>query len=133
VGVGLAELPPDRELASVLPQESGIDIGYREQSTIEPAFTAEEVESFRLLASAIEGDNPSACWLEGQALWDVEPRLNRDVLGGMVYRQAQVLAYPFVLALAEAAERRGMQLQHGDVCDSQGRRPHPGGRYLRAR
>lgn len=104
-----------RELARVLPQESGIDIGYREHPTIEPAFTAEEVESFKSLASAIGSDDPSACWLEGQALWEVEPHLSCDVLGGMVYRQAQVLAYPFVLALVQAAERRGMQLRHGEV------------------
>lgn len=104
-----------QELACVLPQESGIDIGYREQPTIYPAFSAEEVESLKPQPSVLDHDDPSVRWLEGQVLWEVEPRLNRDVLGGLVCHQAQVMAYRFVLALAEAAERRGMELRHGEV------------------
>jgi len=104
-----------QELACVLPQESGIDIGYREHPAIQPAFSMEEVESLKPQLSASKRDDPSVRWLEGQALWEVEPRLNRHVLGGLAYRQAQVLAYQFVLALVEAAERRGMELRHGKV------------------
>jgi len=102
-------------LACVLPQESGIDIGYREQPMIYPAFSAEEVENFKSWLSALRRYDPSVRWLEGQALWEVEPHLNRDVLGGLVFQGAQVMAYRFVLALVEAAERRGMDLRHGEV------------------
>jgi glycine oxidase len=104
-----------QELACVLPQESGIDIGYQEQPMIYPAFSAEEGESLKSQLSALRRYDPSVRWLEGQTLWEVEPRLNRDVLGGLVVRGAQVMAYRFVLALVEAAERRGMELQHGEV------------------
>jgi len=104
-----------QELARVLPQESGIDIGYRETPTIALAFSAEEVESLKSQLSALGHYDPSVRWLEGQALWEVEPRLNRDVLGGLVYHSAQVMAYRFVLALVEAAERQGMELRHGEV------------------
>ena len=48
-------------------------------------------------------------------MWDVEPHVNRDVLGALVTHQAQVLAYRFVLALARVAEQRGMELRHGEV------------------
>jgi glycine oxidase len=104
-----------QELARVLPQESGIDIGYREQTMIELAFSVEEVENLRSWLSVLRHYDPSARWLEGQALWEVEPRLNRDVLGGLVFQGAQVMAYRFVLALVEAAEHRGMELRHGEV------------------
>ena len=104
-----------QELASVLPQESGIDIGYREQPIIYPAFSPEEVESLKSQLPALRRYDPSARWLEGQALWEVEPRLNRDVSGGLVGQGAQVMAYRFVLALVQAAERRGVELRHGEV------------------
>jgi len=104
-----------QELACVLPQESGIDIGYREQPMIHLAFSAEEGKSLKSQLSALRRYDPSVRWLEGQALWEVEPRLNRDVLGGLVSQGAQVTAYRFVLALVEAAERRGMELRHGEV------------------
>ena len=108
-----------QELARVLPQESGIDIGYREQPMIYPAFSAEEVESLKSQLSALRRYDPSARWLEGQALWEVEPRLNRDVLGGLVSQGAQVMAYRFVLALVKAAERQGVELRHGEVVELQ--------------
>ena len=113
-----------QELARVLPQESGIDIGYREQPMIHPAFSAEEVENLKSQLPALGHHDPSVRWLEGQALWEVEPRLNRDVFGGLVGQGAQVMAYRFVLALIEAAERQGTELRHGEVVglQSNGRR-----------
>ncbi len=104
-----------QDLARVLPQESGIDIGYREQPTLFPAFSAEEAGSLKSQLPALKRRDPSARWLEGQALWDVEPRLNRDALGGLALQGAQVMAYRFVLALVKAAERQGMELRHGEV------------------
>jgi len=109
-----------QELASILPQESGIDIGYQEQPRIHPAFSVAEVESLKSQLPALKHYDPSARWLEGQALWDVEPRLNRAALGGLVLQAAQVMAYRFVLALVRAAERLGMELRHGEVVGLQG-------------
>jgi glycine oxidase len=103
------------ELASALPAESGIDIGYLEHPTLRLAFTPEEYNNLKRQTLTLEQEDPPAHWLEGQALWEREPRVSRDVLGALACRQAQVMAYPFVLALAEAAERRGMELRHGQV------------------
>ncbi len=103
-----------RELARVLPDESGIDVGYREHPAIRLAFCAEEAASLKLRPSP-GPDDPPIHWLEGEALREVEPRVNRDALGGLVCRQAQVMAYRFVLALVQAAERRGMALRHGEA------------------
>jgi len=104
-----------RELADVLPQETGIDIGYREHPAVHPAFSAEEVESLKPQQAASKLDDSSVRWLEGPPLWEVEPRLNRDVLGGLVCQDAQVMAYRFVLALVNAAERQGADLRHGEA------------------
>ena len=104
-----------QELQPVLLQESGIDIGYRTNPVIHPAFTTVEAETLQAYALERPQDVPAVQWLEGQALWDLEPHVNREVLGALVTHQAQVLAYRFVLALARAAERRGMELRHGQV------------------
>jgi glycine oxidase len=102
-------------LQPVLLEEAGIDIGYRENPVIHPAFTPAEAETLQAYALERRPEVPAVEWLEGHALWDVEPHVNRAVLGALVTHQAQVLAYRFVLALARAAERRGMQLRHGEV------------------
>ncbi|NLE77891.1 MAG: FAD-binding oxidoreductase, partial [Chloroflexi bacterium] len=102
-------------LADTLPAESGVDYGYRENPTIYPAFTEDEAAQVRGRLAAVHGDDPSARWLEGKALREVEPRLNPQALGGLVCRQAQVIAGRFVLALAQAAERRGAQLRNAAV------------------
>ncbi|GIX48255.1 MAG: glycine oxidase ThiO [Candidatus Tectimicrobiota bacterium] len=104
-----------RELASILPEESGVDIGYRENPVLHPAFTEDEVAALRPRALELHLAEPEITWLEGDDLWQLEPRLNRQALGAMVAPQAQVLAYRFVLALARAAERRGMVMRHGEV------------------
>ncbi len=104
-----------RELAEALPEESGIEFGYRETPTIRLAFTAEEAEDLKSVPSLCGKDDPPVRWVEGRTLWEMEPRLTRNVVGGLVHHQAQVIASPFVLALAEAAERRGMEMRHGEV------------------
>ncbi|RMF92587.1 MAG: FAD-binding oxidoreductase, partial [Nitrospinota bacterium] len=104
-----------QELGRLLPEESGIDIGYRENPTIHVAFTPEEVTSLKAEALALQQQDASVQWLEGAPLWELEPRLNREALGGVVTPQAQVIAYRFVLALARVAEQHGMEMRHGEV------------------
>jgi len=104
-----------QELHYRLQEESGVDIGYRENPVIHPAFTTAEAETLQEYALTQPPDGPPVQWLEGQALWELEPRLNRAVHGAVVTRQGQVLAYRFVLALARTAEHHGMALRHGTV------------------
>lgn len=104
-----------QELRHTLPAASGVDIGYRENPILYPAFTAEEATTLQSHAAALQRHDPAVQWMEGAALWDLEPRLHRAALGALMFPQAQVLAYRFVLALARAAEQRGMVLRHGTV------------------
>jgi glycine oxidase len=99
----------------LLPEESGVDTGYRENPVIHPVFAPEELAMLKPQALDLGRHDPAVQWLEGPALWEVEPRLNRDALGGLVTPQAQVIAYRYVLALARAAERCGMTMRHGEV------------------
>jgi len=98
-----------------LSEESGVDTGYRENPLIHPVFSPQELAALKPQALELQRHDPAVQWLEGPALWEVEPRLNRDALGGLVTPQAQVIAYRYVLALARAAERRGMTMRHGEV------------------
>jgi glycine oxidase len=104
-----------QQLAPELRAASGVDVGYRDNPVIHPAFTSAEAAALKPQAVELQRHNPTLQWLEGQALWEVEPRLNRAALGALVSPQAQVIAYRFVLALATAAERRGMVMRHGEV------------------
>src|SRR5215510_4536840 len=74
-------------LQPVLLEESGIDIGYRENPVIHPAFTTAEAETLQAYALERRHDGPGVQWLEGQALWDVEPHVNRAGLGALVTHQ----------------------------------------------
>jgi glycine oxidase len=113
-----------QELAQVLPEESGINTGYRQNPVVYPVFTPDEAAHLKPQALDLHQHSATVQWAEGETLWDVEPRLSRKVLGALVTSQAQVLAYRYVLALATAAERRGMEMRHGEVVglQRQGRR-----------
>jgi len=108
-----------QRLAQTLQQESGVDIGYRELPALMPAFTSEDADLLHSQMAALVGD-PTIRWLEGKALWAAEPRLSQDGLGAIEGQRAQVMAYRFVLALVEAAERRGARIRHGEVLGLEG-------------
>lgn len=121
-----------QKLSTQLPEESGVDTGYRENPVIHPAFTEAEVAALKPHTLALQRQQAAVQWLEGQALREVEPRLNRQVLGAMVSPQAQVIASRYVLALARAAERRGMQMRHGAVVGLEARDGRVSGVRLRS-
>ena len=110
-----ASFEQHRVWSKELPEASGVDTGYRENPLVHPVFSPAELAALKPLALELQRRNPEAQWLEGAALWEVEPRLNRETLGGLVTPQAQVIASRYTLALARAAERCGMTMRHGDV------------------
>ena len=99
----------------LLPEETGIDTGYREHVVIHPVFTESEWETRKPQADRLRRCSPRVEWLDGQDLREVEPRLNPEALGGIVMPQAQVLAERYVSALARAAQQRGMVLRRDEV------------------
>jgi glycine oxidase len=108
-----------RRMAETLRQEAGVDTGYLQLPALIPAFTTEEADLLQSQVAAIVGD-PSIKWLEGKALWEAEPRLSREASGAIEGRRAQVMAYRFVLALVEAAERKGARIRTSKVVGLEG-------------
>ena len=117
---GLAELSSfsiklHREFGRTLQEESGVDFGYRENPAVHLPFTPDEANALRADAEARAQHGQPARWAERSALREVEPQASGEALGGLVLQQAQVLAYSFTLALAQAAERRGAEMRHGEA------------------
>ena len=110
-----ASFEQHRVWSQQLPDVSGVKTGYRENPLVHPVFSPAELAALKPQALALQRHNPDAQWLEGAALWEVEPRLNCEALGGLVTPQAQVIASRYTLALARAAERGGATMRHGDV------------------
>jgi glycine oxidase len=123
--------PLHQELQALLREETGIDIGYRENPALHPIFSEAEVATLKPQVVDLSRHNPAVQWLEGPALWEVEPRLHRAALGVLLLPQAQLLAYRFVLALVQVAERRGMALRHGEVVGLERHAGHVTGVRLR--
>jgi glycine/D-amino acid oxidase-like deaminating enzyme len=104
-----------REVASRLSQDSGIDVGFRDDVSLSVAFNAEEAE---LLASSGYG-----IWLGLDQARRVEPRLGDEVVGALQSRLVQVLPLAFCMALSEVAKSRGVVIRSGEVA-SIGRTEH---------
>ena len=107
--LGISSFRLHQELAKILPEESSVDIGYRENISISPAFTDEDAAMFK---SQTEKSGGQLQWIENNSLRKLEPRLNSKALGALISPQAQVVASRFVLALAKAGERVGMEIHH---------------------
>ena len=74
-----------RQLAEVLPEESGSDIGYREHASIQVAFTMTEADTLKSDIPSLVSDDSTLRYLEVEALRQLEPWLNHASLGGEVY------------------------------------------------
>ncbi|MBI4298229.1 MAG: FAD-binding oxidoreductase [Chloroflexi bacterium] len=104
-------------LSLSLPQETGIDIQFRLKPTLSLAFAEEEAE--RLKANFLWQQKQHGYqveWLEAKELNDLDPRISSKALGG-VYTEgtAEVDSYRFILALAQAAEKYGTVIRHGEI------------------
>jgi glycine oxidase len=104
-----------RELSSHLPEEAGADYGYRENDELLLALTPEQAIELKAREPAFQERRPEARWVEGQELFEIEPQLTREAIGAILVRQFQVIASRFTIALATAAERKGVEIRHGEV------------------
>ena len=105
------------EMGPQLEEESGVKLNASDTSVlkvcIEPG-DSDEVEAFQRLQQGAEGF--SSQWMDGDELRRVEPRLSEEVSNGAVMGPISTLdAFNFTLALAQSAERMGVELRHGTV------------------
>ena len=106
-----------RDLAREIERGSGIDVEYAEgRSTLlvddgcDPASARD-----RLLALA-RGTVASECeWIDADELRASFPGISRAFVGGLSTPESQIEPYKFTLALAQAAEKLGAEIRHGEV------------------
>ena len=92
------------EVVTRIEKDSSLNVEYRTQQGLRPAFTPQEAE----LLKAGEGR-----WLDARESLQTEPSLSPDVLGAVLLEHAHLTPPRFVRALARAAAGRGAAIREG--------------------
>ncbi|MDO8530917.1 MAG: FAD-dependent oxidoreductase [Dehalococcoidia bacterium] len=112
------------EQAQRLREETGVDVLYAERPVLRLAFTEEEERELldklawqqRLEPARTSKACLDVSWVRDDDLPRVEPLLGPGVRGAILSaRESQIDAYRLVVALAEAASRRGVTIRNGVV------------------
>jgi glycine oxidase len=108
-----------RDLWDSLKAETGIDCQGRAISLVKTAFRESDLPGLQRSLDAFTAatsDGFAAHWLDRSQLTELEPRLSPKILRG-IYAQgnAGLDSYQFTLALASAAEKRGVIFRSGSV------------------
>ena len=100
-----------RALGQELPAATGIDTEYRRKSTVSLSFTEKEAAVARDHLEWMLGESTEAEWLDADEVRGVESRISPEAVGGVLNNDtAEVEPYKFVLALAQDAERCGVDI-----------------------
>lgn len=104
-------------LAPELQDATGVDVRFAPLTMLYPAFDEPEAHGLRARSTTSAGETGlSTHWLEGSAAREAEPLLSPRALGALaVPGQARVDAYRLTLALAQAAEQRGVTVRYATV------------------
>jgi glycine/D-amino acid oxidase-like deaminating enzyme len=92
------------ELVSRIEKDGAMNVEYRVQQGLRPAFTEEEAVELRATGER---------WLDAPACREVEPALSHEVLGGVLLEHAHLTPPRFVRALARAAATHRADIQEG--------------------
>jgi glycine oxidase ThiO len=92
------------ELIARVEKDSAMNVEYRVQAGLQPAFEPEEEARLRAAGGR---------WLDAQACRNAEPSLSTDVLGAVLLEHAHLTPPRFVRALARAAAARGAAIHEG--------------------
>lgn len=106
-----------RELAKTLPEETGVNTEFRVRPSLSLSFTDEEVSGARsVLDWQQKQEGFTVQWLDADDVHKIEPRVSDQAIGGVyVEGTADVEPYRLVLALAQASEKLGATIRHGNV------------------
>ncbi|MCC7106054.1 MAG: FAD-dependent oxidoreductase, partial [Chloroflexi bacterium] len=101
-------------LSARLRDEVGTDVHFRPLQVLRPAF--DEGDAERLRKRAGERRGWSIRWLDGAEARALEPLLSPRALGALCAPdEAQVDSYRLTVALAQAVERRGVEIRYGEA------------------
>ena len=105
------------EFSTKLPNETGIDTQHRFRPSMDLAFDTTEVETAQLQVGWRNKEKGYFSeWMEGDTAREIVPSLSPEIMGA-VFTQgvADVDPYRLTLALTEACESMGVEIQHGEV------------------
>ncbi|HYR49175.1 MAG TPA: glycine oxidase ThiO [Candidatus Eisenbacteria bacterium] len=92
------------ELIARIEKDTAINVEYRVQQGLQPAFSEEE-------AAALQATGEH--WLDAQACRKAEPSLSIEVMGAVLLEHSHLTPPRFVRALAMAAAARGASINEG--------------------
>ena len=106
-----SSLPSDAESLAIFPEvvariekDSAMNVEYRVQQGLRPAFTKAEMATLK---------GSGGRWLDAADSRQMEPALSSDVLGAVLIEHAHLTPPRFVRALARAAAARGAEICEG--------------------
>lgn len=104
-------------LAQALKEETDIDTQYQDRPLLRLALSDEEASTLRgNLEWQKAQPGYSVEWIDGDVARKLEPRISPDTVGALHVEGTQdIEPYRLTLALAQAAERRGVTLRTGEV------------------
>ena len=100
-----------------LEEETGMDLLFQQRPSLRLALDEEEEATIKGLMACQE-EHVAMRWIDAAEVMRIEPRLTNKVRGAVYEEQsAQLDSYRLTLALGQAAEKRGAQLQLRPVTD----------------
>ena len=102
-------------MASVLVEESGIDYLFSDIPILRPALDEQDANDLQAQMSWQREVGIDVEWLDADAVRALGTWLAEDALGAAYTIEKQLEAYPFAIALAQAAERHGVQIRTAEV------------------
>ncbi len=103
------------ELAPTLREESGVDYLLGDVPLLRPAFDEREAADLREQMRWQRGLGIDVEWLDAEAVRGLGTWLAPEVVGAASTVARQLEAYPFALAVAQAAEHHGVEIRSGEV------------------
>ncbi len=103
--------------APALLEESGIDYLLSDIPMLRPAFAEREAEELRSQMVWQREVGLEVDWLDAESVHRLGSWLAPNALGAAYSIEKQLEAYPFALALAQAAERHGVEFRTKEVTD----------------
>ena len=103
------------ELAPALREESGVDYLLGDIPLLRPAFDEREAAELREQMRWQHGLGMDVEWLDAQAVRGLGTWLTQEAVGAALTVERQLEAYPFALAVAQAAEHHGVEIRSGEV------------------
>lgn len=104
------------QFAQELREATGVDTQYRKAEVLSLAADGEERDRLTALLPWLTAEGFPAEWVDMRDVLRAEPRLAPHLVGALrIGGAAEVDSYRFCLALAQAAEKGGATVRHGEV------------------